>query len=257
MGESINRKSGFTIIELLVVIVVIAILAAVSIVAYRGIQQRAENAHYMAVSDAAEKQIRLAMVTDDTIFSALEPGTRYCFGSFSDFPADGDFEAGECAIVIRDGIKDETSTYKVNEEFNNRLLQANSTKPGSGLLPTVTTKTDTVIMKSRGVSIVAGFGNFIEWTGSDGSGCGRGQGLFDEDGSRQVRQMLTGLYDIRDGKRPLSDLPEVYPGIEPEAISMTTVNLLIGFMERIGNGCFRYITPPESSVSRRIYAAIA
>ena len=38
-----TNKSGFTIVELLIVIVVIAILAAISIVAYNGIQQRATN----------------------------------------------------------------------------------------------------------------------------------------------------------------------------------------------------------------------
>lgn len=39
-----KSKSGFTIVELLIVIVVIAILAAITIVAYTGIQQRASNA---------------------------------------------------------------------------------------------------------------------------------------------------------------------------------------------------------------------
>jgi len=38
-----KQQSGFTIVELLIVIVVIAILAAISIVAYNGIQQRAKN----------------------------------------------------------------------------------------------------------------------------------------------------------------------------------------------------------------------
>ena len=38
-----NHKRGFTIVELLIVIVVIAILVAISIVAYNGIQQRAQN----------------------------------------------------------------------------------------------------------------------------------------------------------------------------------------------------------------------
>ena len=38
-----NSKTGFTIVELLIVIVVIAILASISIVAYNGIQTRAQN----------------------------------------------------------------------------------------------------------------------------------------------------------------------------------------------------------------------
>jgi prepilin-type N-terminal cleavage/methylation domain-containing protein len=38
----VTRERGFTIVELLIVIVVIAILAAISVVAYSGIQQRAK-----------------------------------------------------------------------------------------------------------------------------------------------------------------------------------------------------------------------
>lgn len=38
-----NSARGFTIVELLIVIVVIAILAAIVIVAYNGVQQRADN----------------------------------------------------------------------------------------------------------------------------------------------------------------------------------------------------------------------
>ena len=38
-----RRNQGFTIVELLIVIVVIAILAAITIVAYNGIQQRARD----------------------------------------------------------------------------------------------------------------------------------------------------------------------------------------------------------------------
>lgn len=43
-----KNTSGFTIVELLIVIVVIAILAAISIVAYTGIQQRARDSERKA-----------------------------------------------------------------------------------------------------------------------------------------------------------------------------------------------------------------
>lgn len=42
--SSINPREGFTIVELLIVIVVIGILAAISIVAYNGIQNRSNDA---------------------------------------------------------------------------------------------------------------------------------------------------------------------------------------------------------------------
>ncbi len=52
-------KSGFTIVELLIVIVVIAILAAISIVAYNGIQQRARDSQRSAEMASIEKALQL------------------------------------------------------------------------------------------------------------------------------------------------------------------------------------------------------
>lgn len=56
------KQRGFTIVELLIVIVVIAILAAISIVAYNGIQERAK----MAKKEADMSSISRASVVGDT-----------------------------------------------------------------------------------------------------------------------------------------------------------------------------------------------
>jgi prepilin-type N-terminal cleavage/methylation domain-containing protein len=60
------QKPGFTIVELLIVIVVIAILAAITIVAYNGIQNRAkDSAVNTAASQAGKKVLAYAPTNTD------------------------------------------------------------------------------------------------------------------------------------------------------------------------------------------------
>ena len=67
----LNRK-GFTIVELLIVIVVIAILAAITIVAYNGIQNQAKNsAAQSAVSQASKKILAEAVKNADQYPASL------------------------------------------------------------------------------------------------------------------------------------------------------------------------------------------
>lgn len=53
------KQKGFTIVELLIVIVVIGILAAITIVAYNGIQVRAENNKTIVATEAYIKAIKM------------------------------------------------------------------------------------------------------------------------------------------------------------------------------------------------------
>ena len=73
MARKISTR-GFTIVELLIVIVVIAILAAITIVAYNGIQQRARDAQRMTdISNIAKALQRWALETGND-FSAMPMG---------------------------------------------------------------------------------------------------------------------------------------------------------------------------------------
>lgn len=64
------KQKGFTIVELLIVIVVIAILAAITIVAYNGIQDRAKTSKASAALNQAAKKLRLWQVDNADQFPA-------------------------------------------------------------------------------------------------------------------------------------------------------------------------------------------
>ncbi|MNQ11705.1 Type II secretion system protein G precursor [compost metagenome] len=53
-----NKNSGFTIVELLIVIVIIGILAAITIVAYNGIQTRAKSSAVQSLVDTLESKAK-------------------------------------------------------------------------------------------------------------------------------------------------------------------------------------------------------
>lgn len=61
-----NRHQGFTIVELLIVIIVIAILAAITIITYNGVQTRAANSATYAAASNAVKLIRTYVVANDS-----------------------------------------------------------------------------------------------------------------------------------------------------------------------------------------------
>lgn len=84
------KQFGFTIVELLIVIVVIGILAAITIVAFNGVQDRARAASIVSDLTSAAKQLKIDQTTNEsypaTIAAANEgkglkasPNTTYSY----------------------------------------------------------------------------------------------------------------------------------------------------------------------------------
>lgn len=98
-----RSKTGFTIVELLIVIVVIAILAAVSIVAYNGIQTRAENTKTVNAVSAWVKALQLYKADTGNY-----PPTNSCLGDTNTYT---DSHNGRCWALNNNGAWIVNSTF--------------------------------------------------------------------------------------------------------------------------------------------------
>ena len=119
-----QKQTGFTIVELLIVIVVIAILAAISVVAYTGIQQRARDNIRKADIEQIAKALELHYI-DYGIFT--KPGELCSDTSFGkdncdsvlvntgSWAPDSDMyhlvDEGYMATIPEDPINNETYKY--------------------------------------------------------------------------------------------------------------------------------------------------
>lgn len=66
-----TKTNGFTIVELLIVVVIIAILAAIIIVAYNGLQKRAQVSAVSTALNQASKKVKLYQVDNSTYPTTL------------------------------------------------------------------------------------------------------------------------------------------------------------------------------------------
>lgn len=85
-----TTRSGFTLVELLIVIVVIGILAAITLVAYNGVQQKATQAMLDSDLTQASKAVQLYQVENGSLPSSLATvnitngsGVTYDYGAQS------------------------------------------------------------------------------------------------------------------------------------------------------------------------------
>ncbi len=65
--DTITRRQGFTIVELLIVIVVIGILAAISIVAYNGVQARARDSERKSELSVIDRYVKMYVAENGTV----------------------------------------------------------------------------------------------------------------------------------------------------------------------------------------------
>tara|TARA_B100001245_G_scaffold17776_1_gene11733 strand:+ start:1566 stop:2213 length:648 start_codon:yes stop_codon:yes gene_type:complete len=79
-----KSTSGFTIVELLIVVVVIGILAAIVIVAYNGITQEAKNSKTVSAVNTYLKALRLYEVEKGSL-----PNINSCLGTTTTYPDNG------------------------------------------------------------------------------------------------------------------------------------------------------------------------
>lgn len=103
-----STSKGFTIVELLLVIVVIAILATITISTYRGVQDKAKNAsletsihHYKnALEEYAITHGKFPTPSD---IEGQDRGGWWaiCLGFEEDYPATERFSAGTCSVGNR------------------------------------------------------------------------------------------------------------------------------------------------------------
>jgi prepilin-type N-terminal cleavage/methylation domain-containing protein len=136
-----RKQDGFTIVELLIVVVVIAILAAITVMAYNGITQRSYAAKASSAVDAYEKLIRLHKAESGSYptYTDIGLGEYACLTPAGTMPAQSPFAVNVCSTDYGDMI---------SPELNTKLLKYASSLP-NGLLPVVQTDTSSYV---RGVS---------------------------------------------------------------------------------------------------------
>lgn len=129
MSTALRKPYGFTIVELLVAIVVIAVLASITVVAYTNVQERAYSSRVISVVEAYAKALRIYHIQNGK-FPYYGTTWGACLGGTAQYPATADFPAGACTKYTSSGGS--VSYDYASDNFNNEI------KTVLGTLPDVT-----------------------------------------------------------------------------------------------------------------------
>ena len=106
-----NNRKGFTIVELVIVIAVIAILAGVLIPTFAGITKKAKESKALQEAQNAYKEAYAEAIADGKI----DTDDIYNVGNYT-FTFTGSIDAIEVAVAVKAGSAAATDGYKVTVE---------------------------------------------------------------------------------------------------------------------------------------------
>ena len=217
-----RHRQGFSIVELLIVIVVIAILAAITIVAFNGMQRRAQTAQYVSAADSVEKAIRAKLITDTRVseynldydWDSIDYSDLYiCAAKEADLPATDEFEAGECMQWVLDG--DKILSARADDAMYELLFTGGDATISPGVLPVGKMKSwhegVPYEVKSRAIVVfrTANVPVWLMWVSPDRSSCGRYGEVEIGEGSSS-RYMIDVLEKVLRGE--MTPVEAGYPG---------------------------------------------
>ncbi len=109
-----KARAGFTIVELLIVIVVIAILAAISVVAYTGIQNRANDTAIKSDLDTLVKKIRMYEAENGELpEGGSATGNSAAFPGIVFKPSKGSYATDQSNLSYCQGAKSGQQTFAI------------------------------------------------------------------------------------------------------------------------------------------------
>lgn len=145
-------NNGFTIVELLIVIVVIAILTAITIVSYSGIRDQAYRARLAAaVNDYSKAMILYHSDNPTTGFPGGYGSDAHCLGQPSDYPAADGFPAGACSTQSGGGITGTNTYYARQAAYDDLVSYMKSAVPDPKTEMVTFTRSNGLMWKFRGI----------------------------------------------------------------------------------------------------------